>query len=84
MSSYFLARLAWTCLYQRKAWSSAAFAYGGKPMMHWCKREVKFAADWVMKAHVQNGKIAPYPRSRKWGANDQFVAMARAPHTAAA
>lgn len=79
MSAYFLSRLAWSCLYQADAWNSPAFAYGGKRAMHWCKREVKWAADYLMKAHIKGGQIAPYPRTREWSLNDEYVVMVRPP-----
>jgi hypothetical protein len=46
-------------------------------MFHWCKREVRWATDWIMKAHVVNGQIAQYPRPNTWGPTDQFVVKVR-------
>jgi hypothetical protein len=80
--SFFLGRLAWSCLYQRKAWEQ--LQYGGQTMLHWCKREVRWTADYVMKAHLINGQIAKSPRPNVWGPTDQFVVMVSLPPTSVA
>lgn len=63
-------RLAVNCLYFREFYEATMF--GGETMMHWCKREVQWAADWLMKTHITSG-----PKSDKWKEADQLVVMVR-------
>jgi hypothetical protein len=68
-SGYYTARLAVSCSLFRDAYESVT--YGGKTMLHWCEREVKWASDWLLKTYVP-GAGTPVG---KWGPKDQFVAM---------
>jgi hypothetical protein len=68
-SGYYTARLAVSCSLFRDSYES--ITYGGKTMLHWCEREVKWASDWLLKTYIP-GAGTPVG---KWGPKDQFVAM---------
>jgi hypothetical protein len=72
---YFASRIAWSCLYQQKVYSS--MQYHDKDMLFWCKREVKWAAESLLKAHQYQGGSRP----DKWNDGDQMVVQVRATGT---
>ena len=45
--------------------------------MHWCKREMRWAADWLFRAYLWEGKSDGDRPPTKWGKNDKLVIMAR-------
>lgn len=69
-TSYFLSRLAWSCLAHQELYE--ALQYEGESMMHWCKREVEWAAEWLLKTHVASGGDGG-----GWQAGDRLVLMVR-------
>ena len=70
-TAYAIARLAFSCLYFHDVW--AALEYDKQSMLYWCKREVKWGAYWLLKAHIPGGK----KRTTKWTNKDQLVIMVR-------
>ena len=69
-SGYALARLAFTCLYYKDIYLATEFE--GRNMWYWCHREVKWGADWLLKAHLTDS-----PHSGSWGSGDKLVLQAR-------
>lgn len=47
--------------------------YQSMDMLHWCEREVRWGADWLLKTYVPGNGT----QVGKWGAQDKFVAMVR-------
>jgi hypothetical protein len=74
--SYMTSRLAWSCLYQHKLYASVL--YQGQSMLFWCKREVKWAAEYLLKAHIYKGNR----RSSTWRSGDSLVLNVRPPAAA--
>ena len=71
-SGYALARLAFSCLYWADTYNQVMFE--GKSMMYWCKREVVWGADWLLKTHISKN-----PKD-VWQWNDKFAVMVRRCH----
>jgi hypothetical protein len=70
-SSYAIARLALSCTTLKNTY--ATLTYGGKSMLHWCKREVAWGAKYLLKTHQYSGSERP----AVWGSGDKFVVMVR-------
>lgn len=75
-SAYYISRTAINCALFRGVYENLKF--DGETMMHWCKREVRWGADWLLKTHVRAEKGNEGASKWKLGANgDKFVAMVR-------
>ncbi|NJR43617.1 MAG: hypothetical protein HC767_14180 [Akkermansiaceae bacterium] len=70
-SGYYTARLALSCSLFHDAYKN--MTYDSNNMLHWCEREVRWGADWLLKAYVPGIGA----QVGKWGAKDKFVAMVR-------
>jgi hypothetical protein len=70
--SYFISHLAWSCSYYEQSYAN--MEYDGKTMLYWCKREVKWAIDYLLRTHVFPGTERP----SVWNdATDKLVLMVR-------
>lgn len=74
-SAYYISRTAISCSYFREVYGK--LEYGGESMLHWCKWEVRWGADWLLKTHVRS-KDSKGPNTWTIGPNgDKFVVMVR-------
>jgi hypothetical protein len=69
-SAFAFSRIAWSCLYFHDVWDE--LMYDGKSMLYWCKREMKWAAYWLLKTYIPAGDGK---RTGAWSSKDQFVIM---------
>lgn len=49
--------MAWICSYYADTYEG--MMYEGRSMLYWCKREVKWAADYLMKMHLYANSTRP-------------------------
>ena len=71
-SGYSMARIAFSCLYWQDTYEQARFE--GQSMLHWCKREIAWGADFALKTHVSKSP------KETWQSDDKFVIMVRSRH----
>jgi hypothetical protein len=65
--------MAWICSYYYKMYDQVM--YEGKSMLYWCKREVKWGTDYLLKLHLYEGSTRPSTWNDK---TDRLVVMVRA------
>ena len=79
-SAYYISRIAISCALFRGVYEK--LEYDGQSMLHWCTREVRWGADWLLKTHVRS-KQSTSANAWSLGADgDKFVAMVRCMHAA--
>lgn len=71
-SGFALSRLAFSCLYHADVYSQ--HNYKGRNMMYWCKREVRWGAEYLLKTHVTKGGAGS---KETFDGDDKFVIMVR-------
>jgi hypothetical protein len=74
-SAYALSRMAISCTLFRQAYEQ--LTYDGQSMLHWCQREARWGADWLLRTHVLGRGRTAAPSA--WDPTDKFVAMVCCP-----
>eukprot|EP00892_Ulva_mutabilis_P001195 jgi/Ulvmu1/11076/UM007_0258.1 len=69
-TSYLISHLGWICSYYEETF--AAIEYDGETVLHWCKREVRWALDYLLRTHRFEGPERP---SDWTDATDSLVLM---------
>lgn len=73
-TSYLVSHLGWLCTYYED--TLAALPYDGETVLHWCKREVRWGLDYLLRTHRFPGPERP---STWTDATDSLVLMVRPP-----
>jgi hypothetical protein len=67
--------MAWICSYYYEMYDQVM--YEGKSLLYWCKREVKWGTDYLLKLHLYEGTTRP----STWNSDtDQLVIMVSPSH----
>jgi hypothetical protein len=68
-----VSHIAWLCSYYADAYKQVL--YDGKDLLYWCKREIRWAADWLLKTHRFNGAQRP----AKWNSDTDHLVIQACP-----